>query len=165
MNIIFLDIDGVLNNFRTQDSIKGYLGIEDSKVNLLKELCDKTDSKIVLSSDWRLHENENDPFWQYLNQKLNKADLSIYDVTPDFSWSQRAYEISSWVESHKKIEHIVILDDMDFYWDTPMEKYWIDTAAFGGGFANVHGGIIQEHVDYIVKNYDRFEVKNDAENK
>lgn len=37
-NIVFLDVDGVLNNSCTKDAIKEYIGIDDSKVAVLKEM-------------------------------------------------------------------------------------------------------------------------------
>ena len=53
MNVIFLDVDGVLNNAYTTDRIKGYIGIDDNKVRLLKQIVDYFDAKIILSSTWR----------------------------------------------------------------------------------------------------------------
>ena len=53
MKIIFLDVDGVLNCKSSKSRCGGFLGIDDSKVKLLKEIIDITGAKIVLSSSWR----------------------------------------------------------------------------------------------------------------
>lgn len=62
MNVIFLDIDGVLNNRDT--FIRRYkeylktkvltLEIDEEKVELLKSIVEITGYNIVLSSSWRI---------------------------------------------------------------------------------------------------------------
>ena len=52
-NIIFLDFDGVLNSKYTKEKWKGWAGIEDEKLQLLKDIVDNTKSIIVLTSSWR----------------------------------------------------------------------------------------------------------------
>ena len=37
MRIIFLDVDGALNNIHSTERCRGFIGIEDSKVEILKE--------------------------------------------------------------------------------------------------------------------------------
>lgn len=49
--IIFLDVDGVLNcrdyiNDETND-------IDPLKVQMIADLCDKTNAKVVITSSWR----------------------------------------------------------------------------------------------------------------
>ena len=49
--IIFLDVDGVLNyrdyiNDATND-------IDPSKVQMIADLCNKTNAKVVITSSWR----------------------------------------------------------------------------------------------------------------
>ena len=45
--IIFLDFDGVIT------TLKSNWAIDDKKVELVKEICDITGAKIVISSSWR----------------------------------------------------------------------------------------------------------------
>lgn len=62
MNIIFLDVDGVLNNWQDAENIykktkKPVIGFEwpfckDSMI-ALRDLVNQTDSKIAISSSWR----------------------------------------------------------------------------------------------------------------
>ena len=62
MNIIFLDIDGVLNSHRklievykkTHKPHSGYnYPFDEICLNNLKDLFEKTNSKIVITSSWR----------------------------------------------------------------------------------------------------------------
>jgi hypothetical protein len=60
MNVIFIDVDGVLNThhycLRKTDS---GIGIDESKLVLLKKICDITNSNVVLSSAWKEGFSEN----------------------------------------------------------------------------------------------------------
>lgn len=51
MNIVFLDVDGVLtySNYKNNETAN----IDIEKVRLLKEICDKSNAKVVISSSWR----------------------------------------------------------------------------------------------------------------
>lgn len=42
MKVIFLDIDGVLNNDRTKEVVAGYTFVDEDKIVLLKEILDQT---------------------------------------------------------------------------------------------------------------------------
>ena len=54
MNVIFLDIDGVLNNYATKARTPmGYTGINNSLAKRLSELVKETDSVVVLTSTWK----------------------------------------------------------------------------------------------------------------
>ena len=63
MKIIFLDIDGVLNHDQWYVS-KEYQAIyqnEDNELDIdpkcaerINKICEQTDAKIVISSDWRI---------------------------------------------------------------------------------------------------------------
>lgn len=154
MNVIFTDVDGVLNNHKTTEHISGYRGIELKKVKILKELCDKTDSKLVLSSSWRAHVRLKDTFGKYLLRKFKAVGLEIYDRTPEIQWDRRECEISEWLRG-KKVEHIIILDDEDYYWRGNLNKFFIDTAAFGT-IGNPFDGLTEEHITYILEHFDDY---------
>lgn len=49
--VLFLDVDGVLNNYRTG----GIFTVTKSKLRLLQQIVDRTGCKIILSSTWRLN--------------------------------------------------------------------------------------------------------------
>ena len=68
MKVIFLDIDGVLNSVNTfkkryeehQKINKWTLEIDLKMLENLKEIVEKTDAKIVLSSSWRVFFRKED---------------------------------------------------------------------------------------------------------
>ena len=75
MNIIFLDIDGVLNSHRklievykkTHKPHSGYnYPFDEICLNNLKELVEKTNSKIVITSSWRKDEEGRNKIIQTL---------------------------------------------------------------------------------------------------
>ena len=125
MKIIFLDIDGVLNNTSTQKMFEEYYFVEDEKMELLKQLVVRTGAKLVLSSTWRegwyareRMENPSKSFqsairlFEALEKKLSEYDLELLSYTEDFG--TRGEEIDLWLKSWKgeSIESFVILDDM-----------------------------------------------------
>ena len=149
IKLIFLDIDGVLNNEFTPDRCDGFLGIEDRYVENLKKIVDSDkDVRIVLSSTWRLgytrYGYKLEHHQEYLENKLSKQGLKIYDVTPEMTRSgeSRGREINQWLEDHKylDVEQWVVLDDEYFYdFDTyNIIPHWISTNPFvsGGGLNN-----------------------------
>lgn len=158
MKVIFLDIDGVLNNEYSESRCGKYIGIDDDKVELLKQIVDKTGAIIVLSSTWRLgttrYGQSLEHHHEYMNEKLGKYGLGIYDVTPELSQygDLRGKEINIWLQEHKdlNIESWIVLDD-EFFLDFNLPQYdildhWVKT-----DYYDSEGGLSQEHVDKAVK--------------
>ena len=150
MKVIFLDIDGVVNSIYSRSRCQGYIGIDDDKVILLKQIVDATDARIVLSSTWRLGYNKAghhlEKMGDYLKKKLAKQGLFVYDVTPDFGrrgWL-RGEEILDWLVKHPDVDKYLILDDeeYDFYnIGHEITDYWIQTEYYSD-----FGGLQDEHV-------------------
>lgn len=123
-NIIFLDIDGVLNTEEFRDKADNYFDrpIAPENMRFLETLVKTTNSKIVLSSSWREYWDEGaiqpDVAGEYLNEIFAEYGLSIYSKTPDFIGNQRNKEIEAWINIHKnEINNYVILDDVDYDFD------------------------------------------------
>ena len=92
--LIFLDIDGVLNN--ANSSVFELCVIEDELVNLLKEIVDKTGAKIVLSTTWRYTKETR----QMVNDCLIKNQVPLYiNCTPNFG-TNRTDEILCWLNEN-----------------------------------------------------------------
>lgn len=109
MNILFLDIDGVLN------ACDGS-GLNTDKVALLKTISDATDCRIVLSSSWRLNNIQLDRA-MCMCQEIGST---VVGVTPHFTpWvgaalhpSVRCQEITDWIlRNSGRLRRTVILDD------------------------------------------------------
>lgn len=115
MKVLFLDIDGVLNNSFTKSRIpvegifKGMDGLDERLVGLYLNWRNQRDCKVVLSSTWRLCT----PLYNYLNSNGIFWD----DITPSMGgWlcgEPRAREIKSWLKDNP-CTHYAALDDMSF---------------------------------------------------
>ena len=122
MNLIFLDVDGVLNSINnlikvyneTQKSHSGYsFPFDPNCLENLKELVTKTNSNLVISSTWRLTSEGRNT----LLQELKKYDLDklVIGYTP-FLNSNRNEEIKEFLsnfEANINPNFIILDDDSD----------------------------------------------------
>ena len=119
MNLIFLDVDGVINSVNnlikvyneTHKSHSGYSYPFDSNcLENLKKLVIETNSSLVISSTWRLSEKGRDT----LLQELKKYDLDklVIGYTP-FLGSSRKDEIKDFLSNFESsfTTNFIILDD------------------------------------------------------
>lgn len=123
--VIFLDIDGVLNDEETNATTpSGHVGIRDKKVKLLKKIVEATDAKVVISSDWRLCDHAIDKDYKYLRNKLKYVgNIEIYGTTPNINWQHRGAEIRRWLQDNPTVKDYVILDDIEFNDFYPKDFY------------------------------------------
>lgn len=152
MKVIFLDVDGELtySNYRNEKTAN----IDIEKVKLLKEICNKTNSKVVISSSWRELKS-----YSILREILERNNIEVLGDTPyikleiiiDSTGTKckygtgRAAEIQKWIKEHD-VESFVILDDEDWQWsDYGYENKWIQPTWFGDG------GLKREHVDHAIE--------------
>ena len=129
-NIIFLDIDGVLNGYNKWNllgwkilskinykplelwykCITNPFGIHESKVKRLTKIVKATNAKIVLSSTWRI--NQQSENYKLLISMFNKYNIEIIDITPISKNKHRGIEISKWLDINRSIvKNFIILDD------------------------------------------------------
>jgi hypothetical protein len=108
MKVIFLDVDGVLNNWEGLSQY-GIHYIDSDKVSLLKSIVYATDAKIVLSSTWRIRKEDFD----MVKAVLLSQGMEIYDVTPQTFSAHRGREIGLWLEEKAvlPVDKYAILDD------------------------------------------------------
>lgn len=122
MKVIFLDIDGVLNNelftIMLHDRLLGkeqyYQCFKDlgempfdyRSCYILQALIRDTGAKVVLSSTWRLSQKHIDGIKRY-------AGIEIHDKTPRIIDKSgcRGDEIQLYLHEHPEIENYVIIDD------------------------------------------------------
>lgn len=81
--------------------------IGEEHLDLLKEIIDSTDAKIVLSSTWRLYEDAK----LILADRLLTRQLTIYSQTPQMFSGIRCLEIGQWLQRNKSISRFAIVDD------------------------------------------------------
>lgn len=116
--IIFLDIDGVLNSskFVSENGLENF--IDETKVQLLREIVDATGAEIVLTSTRREYWNREpslcDEQGEYINRMLGKCGLTIFDKTTDISYSARVTEVMMWVKEND-VDAYVVFDDEEIY--------------------------------------------------
>lgn len=151
INIIFLDVDGVLNCASTKERCGQYIGIEEEKVRLLKQLVDKTKAYLILTSTWKFmwyrspeQKCKQDELADYLDESLDKYGLKITEKTRDKDPFNRGRGIIDYLTMIRrrgvKVNNFVILDDMTFdYVLTNLKNHFVKT--------NYETGLQQKHID------------------
>lgn len=124
MNIIFLDIDGVLNN--TVSNMLTDKHIDSSCLRLFMDTVKRIpDCKIVLSSSWRKTEKEK--FVELINKSQSYELFQLFPFFHDDYCTPRLQgirgnEIKKWLDDHSEteIKYICIDDDSDFLPEQPL---------------------------------------------
>jgi hypothetical protein len=107
MKVLFLDIDGVLNNFKDRNFGEQ---LSPSSCQSLNKILEKVpDLKIVISSSWRLWGTD------YMADLLDKngvkdAKDKVIACTGN-EQGIRGYQIQCWLDRHDEVKNFVILDD------------------------------------------------------
>lgn len=128
--VIFLDVDGVLNDEGERRNQGFY--IEDSAMDALGRIVRETGAELVLSSSWRWYwsKYESEGFeeapepYKMFKRKLDKRGLRIAAYTPatETGPATRPAEIRTWLLDKQNVTSFVILDDDTFWmwgWLTP----------------------------------------------
>ena len=134
---VFLDVDGVLNCHSTKDRIPGrpkMIGIDSSKVEILKEIVKAVNGEIILISTWKINWlDPADPDGRYLDRKLEEYGLKIIAATED-SQTDRGTGIRNYLDAHPEYRQILILDDEnEGYQEQDLMKYLVRTVWFDRG--------------------------------
>lgn len=160
MNIIFLDVDGVLNSMPYCESLKKsepYNEISDFHLQMLAKIYHTCHAKIVLSSTWRTLDDESDkaayPMYQYLAHSLAKYDMKIISKTPVLGMN-RPLEIKTWLEEHSgegEMNYIILDDDfpVEEYAKYGIERRLIHTKYFCSKLSD--GGLQKKHVEQAIR--------------
>ena len=147
--IIFLDIDGVLNSNNSfidnyeYDKLLGIVydgSIDDivrckmndidlDKVFMVRDICNLTGAKIVISSSWIKFSR-----YPLIEEKLVSLGIHIFDITPYIN-GNRGDEIRSYLMDNK-IDDFIILDDDIFRDFNELENYLIKTNFYEDGLTN-----------------------------
>ena len=183
INVIFLDIDGVLNGYNfwnllgwniiskfNSDRLKDWyrditepFGVHERKVKRLAKIIHNTmNTKVVISSCWRFGLQSNN--LSYAQGKLldlfDKYDIKIYGYTPRSESGKRDEEIKAWLSKHKEVNKFIILDDENFDLQCFIEKELIQTSSVPRGryikgkwYENT--GLKNKHVRQAIKMLNR----------
>ena len=147
--IIFLDIDGVLNSqntFRDNHEYRKFfvkymndgvndkiiykmLDIDLDKVFMIRDICNLTGAKVVISSTWR-----RSRYYPLIEERLTSLGIPIVGVTPFIS-NNRGDEIRKYLEDNK-VDNFVILDDDIFRDFNELENYLVKTSFYEDGLTD-----------------------------
>lgn len=117
MKVIFLDVDGVLNNNAYIQFMVDHLRVQRPGYHLLDPLCvmrlnkivAATGAELVLSSTWRILYTVDE-----FNMVAGRQGVpKIIDSTERHVRPPRGKEIQTWLDAHDEVETFIILDDDD----------------------------------------------------
>ncbi len=148
MNLIFLDVDGVLNNWH---SMANHVHIITEKCVMIHRLCKECDAKVVISSTWRIGRTLEEMQWFFDNVGLLGHNiigltprLVNKDVFPE-AIDIRGYEILQWLHDNPEgvgARYVIIDDDSDMT-EIQKAKYFVQT--------DMRTGFTWRHYDQCVK--------------
>lgn len=107
MKVVFLDVDGVLNNFSLIQRF-GFDYIDSGMVGTLGRIVRGSGADIVLSSSWRVDPKDR----AMVSVALGAHGMSLLGSTPVLN-TFRSEEISGWLKANPEVERYAILDDDD----------------------------------------------------
>lgn len=124
--VLFLDIDGVLNNETTKEKFeegpfKYFTALDKKLLKLFLDWLEDKDIKIVISSAWRNHEDAL--------EFLKKSGIDWFDKTENYG--KRPYEIFRYCVDNNVVE-MAILDDNDFGWHDKQRERFVQTSYIHG---------------------------------
>ena len=133
IKVVFLDVDGVLNNNKTtRKTTGGYPFVGSRLLKNLKRIITETGAKVVLSSDWRY--DRDDPRYNRdyleLHNELLRYGIKLYGFTPELPSAHRGAEIDEWLKAHAEVSNFVILDDRTDI--EPNTDHWVQTVMSRG---------------------------------
>ena len=145
MKVIFLDFDGVINDYMTINEINEY------NVEMLKRIVSETDAKVVVTSSHKqLYQinNNKEGFLKnnYYVQTLKENGINIIDCTPyikqqGIKHNQREQEILEYLRNHPDIKEYLILDD----------DYIIESLKEHEIFLDLQAGLRVKHIIPAIK--------------
>ena len=160
MNVIFLDIDGVLITIHSKEN-------EDieKRIKILKEICEENNCKIVISSSLKNTIDEetmetNNEFINYILNCFKKYNIECIGRTPTVEKKKdNIYYISTWKEDeirlylykHPEIKHYCIIDDDDLAPNNSdlnkVRKHLVKTIYYSNN--KEEEGLLEEHKNKI----------------
>lgn len=134
MNIVFTDIDGVVNpHWKSRWCPKA--------VAVYRRICRDFDLKPVITSTWRLAHCKDELQGIF---ESNGIDIEILDFTPHIDQADRGAEIKAWLDSNRWDSYVVLDDktsDIVGYVDNVVKcRSWIGlTQEEYGEVARIYG--------------------------
>lgn len=116
--LIFLDIDGVLNNHVCHPKLK-FCSINKGCATIFNEILEETGAKFVLSSAWRYNvwgggmtiEGLKNLFYSHWIDASRLIGITRKDISP--YRSDRGQQITEWISENRFAGKYIVIDDMD----------------------------------------------------
>ena len=140
MNVVFLDINGVLDTHENMDII------DHGNLSRLKQLIDMFDAKVVISSSLKNTFYLTGHFSKLLQGILDtllESGIDVVGITPQ--GSNREEEIKMYLSNHPEISNYCILDD-----DYDMESLREHLVKLPMQMNEGQNGFTQEYLDKAV---------------
>ena len=127
MNVVFFDVDGVLNSEKFLCETHGEF-INPKNVANLKMIVDATGAKLVMTSDWRKQVIDKDISKTHVRElvdRLADAGMEVYGATSSGDELRNKYGVYTRACA---VKDYVIFDDMDMDWEAEgLDSHWINT--------------------------------------
>lgn len=103
MNIIFTDIDGVLNSAHKNKWLP-------NAISIYNRICDEFELRVVITSTWRTNHTK-----RHLQNIFDYYGIEqdIYDYTPILPCQPRGVEIETWISENSPSKWVVIDDHVN----------------------------------------------------
>lgn len=156
MKIIFLDIDGVLNTqnyiiknherilkfykdyeVEYKDNFKLHvdrlmLDIDEEKLNILKDIVEKTNAKIVIISSWK-----SLGVYDEVAKRLIEMGIPIIGKTDD-EIDGRGHGIYRYLNTHNVIDYVILDDEIFSDYDENLLMHFVKTSFYTDGLTDKH---------------------------
>lgn len=168
MNVIFLDIDGVMNNQEDwlakvdseTEEFRGHRMFCDGAWQMLSQVCRETGAKVVLSSSWRMGldiapdgtlVSRGGPMSDKLLEYFSKYEIELIGKTTNY-YDHRGRQIKEYVKNELKTDdNWIVLDDEDVDIRGYVDKSLIFKTTFEKGLTDKH---CKKIISYFKENTD-----------
>lgn len=165
MKYIFLDFDGVINNWNH------FEGVAKENAIVLKKIIDISEAKVVATSSNKYFLQCNPKtdyyssnFYNVYVKKLNELGIQIFDLTPICGFN-RSLEIKKYILDHNVKDYVIIDDELV---DFELQEHQV--------FLDLYRGLRVEHIKPIISilngklgfypsNYDRSETAEELNSR
>lgn len=121
MKVIFLDIDGVLNDPDLDCEIGMYSSdaatLSREMISRVNKVVRCTGAKVVISSSWRLSYSLNRIIHMLKTKGFEGEVIDKTPSLPKFTKTvtlDRSDEIQDWLSAHPEVENFIVFDDVEF---------------------------------------------------
>ncbi len=135
--IVFLDIDGVLNNTEWDRTTSDDRSFDPISLLALSQILSKSGADVIISSSWR--KSVEDSFLAALIESQG-CPINVVGHTPLTFGMHRGNEIGIWLDENgvdRDTGNYLIIDDDTNIGDS-LAKHWVQTCEYEGGLRLEH---------------------------